>query len=148
MADATNYAENLVVDLLFRNGSGNLYLGLLTAITDAEAGSVTEVAGGNYARVAVPKTVSAWAGTQGAGTTVASTGSSGETSNNGDVTFPAPSANWGTITGVGVYDSATGGNLLYVHQLLNSSGVAITRSILAGDDAPYFGAGQLKITVS
>ena len=37
----------------------------------------------------------------------ASTGTGGNTSNNNAITFPAPSANWGVVTSVGVFDAAT-----------------------------------------
>lgn len=145
MAAFTDGFENKLVDFLFRGqalglanstagagtGPANWYFGLLTATpTDSTAG--TEVSGGSYARVSVASALANWAGTQGAGTTVASSGTGGTTSNNGVVTFPAPSANWGTITGMGLYDSLTGG-LLCVYCALTAS-----KTVNNGDAAPTF----------
>lgn len=39
--------------------------------------------------------------------------SSGQTSNTQDVLFPIASETWGAITHIGIYDSLTGGNLLF-----------------------------------
>jgi len=153
MSDATNYAENQLIDTLFRGGSGNWYVGLLTAITAAETGAVTEVASaGGYARVAIPKTTDAWAGTQGAGTTGASSGTSGQTSNNAAITFPAPTTDWAPasapLVGLGLWDAPAGGNLWFVHQLTNSSGTVVSRTVLAGDDPPFFAPSALTMTLA
>ncbi|MEK4715327.1 phage tail fiber protein [Sporosarcina sp. FSL K6-5500] len=37
----------------------------------------------------------------------------GQTSNNADVSFPIATESWGTISHIGIYDSATEGNLLF-----------------------------------
>lgn len=37
----------------------------------------------------------------------------GQTSNNADVLFPIATEYWGNITHIGIYDSQTGGNLLF-----------------------------------
>ena len=71
------------------------YLALFTALADGEAGSVTEVTGGGYARQ-----------------TVAFTTSGNTTSNNAAVEFPTATANYGTVTHVGVYDASSSGNLM------------------------------------
>jgi hypothetical protein len=100
-----------------------------------------EVSGGSYARVAVTSSLSNWAGTQGSGTTVASSGTSGTTSNNNTITFPAPTANWGTITGVGIFDASTSGNLLFYGALSQS------KTVNNGDAAPNFPAAALSVQV-
>lgn len=135
MAAFSDFAENKIIDWLFRaqaigitgataaagTGPATLYIGLLTANpTDSTAG--TEVSGNAYARVAVTSSLANWAGTQSAGSTTASSGTGGTTSNNGVITFPTPSATWGTVTGFGVYDASTGGNLL-IHSALTASKV-------------------------
>ena len=105
--------------------------------TDNTAG--TEVTGNAYARVGVTSSMSAtgWAGTQGAGTTVASSGTSGTTSNNGIITFPTPTpAGWGAVTAVGIYDAATVGNLLIY------SALTVGKTINVGDSVT-FPAGSL-----
>jgi len=116
------------------------YIGLLTA-APSDTGGGTEVSGGSYARVAVACTLAAFAGTQAAGSTTASTGTGGTTSNNAAITYPAPTANWGTVTHYAEYDAPTGGNLLTWDALTAS------RVILNGDPAPSFSIAQLQITV-
>ena len=115
MASLTNYTQNKIIDWLFRGQvfapPATLYFALVTTASSAAANG-TEVAGNNYARVAVASSLANWAGTQGAGTTAASSGTSGATSNNGVLLWPTPSASWGTIVGVEVWDAATAGNYL------------------------------------
>jgi len=140
MAAMTDYLENKIIDWLLRGQSftppSTVYVALFTA-APTDAGGGTEVSGGSYARVGVACTLSNWAGTQGAGTTTASTGSSGTTSNNVAITFPAPTANWGTVTAFGLFDAPTGGNLL-IYGNLNTP-----KTINNGDAAPSFAAGAL-----
>lgn len=152
MAMLSDFMENKLIDWLFRaqaigitgataaagTGPATLYVGLYTANpTDAAGG--TEVTGGAYARVAVTSALTAWAGTQGAGTTVASSGTTGTTSNNAAVTFPAPTANWGVVTGFGIFDAATAGNLLIWGALTTN------KTVNNGDPAPSFAAAALSL---
>ena len=155
MAAFTDFAENKIIDWLFRGqaigitgasaaagtGPTNLYVGLFTTNpTDSTAG--TEVSGGAYARVTVASTLANWAGTQAAASTVASSGNTGTTSNNGAITFPAPSgANWGVITGFGIFDASTGGNLL-VYGALSTS-----KTVNQNDAAPSFAAAALTFQI-
>lgn len=116
MAAMSDYLENKLVDQIFRGQAytfpSTLYVGLLTA-TPSDTGGGTEVSGNAYARVAVTNSLANWAGTQGAGTTVASSGATGTTSNNTAITFPTPTATWGTVVAFGIYDAASSGNLLF-----------------------------------
>lgn len=143
MSALSDYLENKIVDLILRGQAlaapANVYVGLLTA-APADAGGGTEVSGGSYARVAVVGSLANWAGTQGAGTTVASSGSGGTTSNNGVITFPTPSAGWGTVTHVGVYDAASGGNLLW------HSALGVAKTINTGDSVS-FPPGTLSLQI-
>jgi hypothetical protein len=82
-----------------------------------------------------------FAGTQGAGTTVASTGTTGTTSNNGAIAFPVPSATWGNVYYVGVFDAATGGNLLAYSPLTTM------RTVSNGDPAPSFAVGAFTFQI-
>lgn len=154
MAAMSDFLENKLIDWLFRGqaigitgasaaaGSGptNLYVGLFTA-NPTDAGGGTEVTGGSYARVTVASSLTNWAGTQAAASTVASSGTSGTTSNNGAITFPAPTANWGTITGFGIFDATSGGNLLLWGSLTTS------KTVNNGDAAPAFSAASLSIQI-
>lgn len=154
MGALTDAFENKLIDWQLRGqalglngttagaGSGfaNVYIGLITAAgSDSAVG--TEVTGGNYARVAVPCTLAAWAGTQGAGTTTVSTGSSGTTSNNNVITFPAPNANWGQAVEFAIFDSLTGGTEIA------RAALPSPKTINAGDPAPSFAAGALTYQV-
>lgn len=109
-----------------------------------KAGTMPEVAAsGGYARVAVAASLTAWAGTQGAGTTTASSGTSGTTSNNAAITFPSPTAAWqGTnayIIGSALFDASTAGNAW-------SFGVdPNTHTVNNGDQAPSVPAGSLTV---
>lgn len=154
MAAWSDFAENKLIDFLFRgqalgitgasaaagSGPATLYVALFTA-SPADAGGGTEVSGGAYARVAVTSSLANWAGTQGAGTTAASSGTSGTTSNNNPITFPSPTANWGSVVAVGIYDAATGGNLIAWGALTAS------KTVNNGDAAPTFTAGALQFQV-
>ena len=95
----SNYLETEILDHVFAGAAYTApttkYLALFTALADGEAGSVTEVTGGGYARQ-----------------TVAFTTSGNTTSNNAAVEFPTATANYGTVTHVGVYDAASSGNLM------------------------------------
>lgn len=154
MAAMSDVLENKLIDWLLRGqaigitgasaaagtGPTNTYVALFTA-NPSDAGGGTEVTGGSYARVTVASSMANWAGTQGAGTTVASSGTSGTTSNNNAITFPAPTANWGVITGVGIYDASTGGNLLLWGALTTS------KTVNNGDAAPSFVAAALSFQI-
>lgn len=140
----TDYLENKLVDWLIRGQAytppATLYVSLLTgACSDSSAG--TEVTGGSYARVAVTAGLTQWAGTQSAGSTTASSGTGGTTSNNATITFPAPTANWGTVTHFAIDDASTSGNRLVCQALTTS------KTINNGDAAPSFAAGALTIQV-
>lgn len=144
MAALSDYLENKLIDQLFRGQAytfpTTLYVGLYTA-NPTDVGGGTEVTGGSYARVAVTSSLANWAGTQGAGTTVASSGTTGTTSNNNAITFPAPTANWGVVTGMGIFDAASAGNLLVFSALTTS------KTVNNGDAAPSFPAASLTVQI-
>lgn len=139
MTAMSNYLENKIVDLVLRGQAytppATVYFALLTG-APSDTGGGTEVSGGSYARVAVTASLANFAGTQSAGSTLASSGTSGTTSNNGTITFQAPTANWGVATHVAVYDAASAGNLLLWAPLTTS------KTINNGDTAPSFAAAQ------
>lgn len=87
---------------------------VLTEQYDAlEAGTAfVEPVSADYARVAVLSSLANWSGTQGPGTTVASTGTDGTIENNNPITYPdAATAGYGKVGMFGFFDAATGGNL-------------------------------------
>jgi hypothetical protein len=154
MAAMTDFLENKIIDWLFRaqaigitgasaaagTGPTSLYLALFTA-TPSDTGGGTEVSGGSYARVAVTSSLANWAGTQAAASTVASSGTGGTTSNNAAITFPAPTANWGTVTSFAIMDASTAGNMLFYGALTTS------KTINSGDAAPSFAAAALTMQI-
>ena len=141
----SDYLANKLIDFIFRGQAftfpATMYEALLTAAPN-NAGGGTEVGGGGgYARVAVAGSLTSWAGTQAAGTTAASTGSSGQTSNNASIAFAGPvTAAWGAIGWQAEYDAAAGGNLLFWAPL------NATKSVAAGASAPSYQAGARTIT--
>lgn len=154
MAALSDVFENKLIDFLLRgqalsltnstaaaaSGPTSTYVGLFTT-NATDAGGFVEVTGGSYTRVAVASSLANWAGTQGAGTAVASSGTTGTTSNNTILTFPAPTAAWGVVTGIGVFDATTAGNLLFYSALTTS------KTINNGDAAPSFAAAALTFQI-
>lgn len=145
MAALSNYLENELIDWLMRAQTyippSSLYIALYTTAPTAAGGGV-EVSGGSYARVAVVSSLADWAGTQGAGTTAISSGTSGTTSNNSNITYPTPTAGWGTVVAFGVLDASTSGNLLFFANLTTA------KTINNGDSPPIFQNAQLTFSLS
>jgi hypothetical protein len=139
----SDYLENKIIDQVFRGQAytfpTTLYVGLYTA-APSDTGGGTEVTGNAYARASVAASLANFAGTQGAGTTVASSGTTGTTSNNGSITFPTPTASWGAVTSFGIFDAASAGNLLFYGTL------TITKTINQGDTVT-FPAASLSIQI-
>jgi hypothetical protein len=102
------------------------------------SGTYAEPVGGSYARVAITGSLANWAGTQGAGTTVASTGTSGVTSNNAAITFAAPTGNWGVAFGIMLADAASAGNGWLIAPFTNP------KTINNGDAAPTVAIAALS----
>lgn len=143
MAQASDYLENKLIDHLFRTATFSkpaaLHVALFTA-APSDAGGGTEVSGGSYARVNLAPLDANWKATQG-GVSGNSSGTGGATSNASVITFPSPTANWGTVTHFGIFDASSAGNLL-VHGALTAN-----RTILNGDPAPSFPIDALVVTV-
>lgn len=98
------------------------YVSLHTAVPTGGA----EVAGGGYARQSFPYTIT------GADPSVAG--------NNAVITFPTATANWGTVTHVGIYSALTGGTLIAWSSLTVSKTVST-------DDVVKFSANSLTFTL-
>jgi hypothetical protein len=140
----SDYLENKIIDWAIRGQTftppASQYFALATtAGSDVACG--TEVTGGSYARVAVTSSLANWAGTQSAGSTTASTGTSGTTSNNATITFPAPTAAWGSVTEYCVFDAASAGNLLW------RTALTTPKTINNGDAAPSFAIGAATFQI-
>lgn len=109
-----------------------LFIALFTA-APSDSGGGTEVTGGAYARVAVAPADANWTG---------ASATDGLTDNAADITFPAPTANWGSITHFAIMDRLTGGNYLF-HGALGTA-----KTVNNGDPAPKFVAGALDVTLA
>ena len=104
----SNYLETKVLDHVFGGTAytapSTLYLSLHTANPDEDgSGAEVSTSGTAYARQ-----------------TVAFTTSGNTTSNTSAVEYPTATANFGTVTHVGVYDASTAGNLLCYAALTSS----------------------------
>ncbi len=136
MSDASNAVEVKVYNQLFRPGTAvtwhtELWAALFTAVSNADAGTGTEVSGGSYARVDVSAAFGAPDSTTGTG------------SNTVDVEFPLQTADWGVVTHVGLMDAITGGTAVTRLRALSAS-----KNILNGDPAVRFAIGELVASVA
>jgi hypothetical protein len=113
---ATNYLERRILHYIFKNDSlsfnspgDSIYVGLATAVSAAETGSLTEATFTNYARQQV--TTSGW-------TTIGDDTTDTQTATNAsNIEFPASGGTTETITHVFVADALTSGNILFVGDL-------------------------------
>lgn len=139
-AALTDYAENKIVDCALRGQScgfpATWYIALFTTTcTDAGPGTEVSTSSTGYARQSVTASLTNFAGTQSAGSTVASSGTGGTTSNNGAITWSASTASWGTIQSVGFMDASSSGNRWICIDLTSSfnvSAAGVTVSFPAG----------------
>jgi hypothetical protein len=99
------------------------YIGLFTSDPTDTGAAGTEVTGGSYVRTAATFTVT------------------GDTaSNSGAVEFPAATADWGTVSHIGVFTASSGGTML-VHAALTAS------KAIATGDVFRIPTGDLDITL-
>ena len=114
---ATNYLERRLVQFLFKNNSlsfsspgDSIYVGLCTAVSAAETGSVTEASFGGYARQQVA--AASW-------TTIGADSTDTQTAKNTSaIEFPAKTDSGNvTITHVIIADASSSGNILFVGAL-------------------------------
>jgi hypothetical protein len=143
----TDYSRNKILDFQHRGQSytpaAARHLALFTVMPTASTGG-TEVAVSGYARISYAPNMTNWSGTQSAGSTSASSGTSGEISNNVEVEFEdSATVAWTGIVGWGEFDASSGGNLLHWGEIVDSAGDPITRSFSVGDEVK-FEAGTLK----
>ena len=114
MAELSDYLENKLLDHVLRGTSytspTTVYVGLYTS-DPGDDNSGTEVSGGSYARQAISVT----------------TASGGIVTSSADVTFPQATADWGTVSHIGLLDAVSSGNLL-MH-----TGLTTSKTISPGD---------------
>src|SRR6266550_8438200 len=88
------------------SAAATLYVGLFTATPVAGGGGV-EVTGGSYVRFSVTNNVANFPASSG-----------GAKSNGTAWTFVTATGAWGTITGIGIFDASTSGNMYYFADLV------------------------------
>lgn len=128
MAEMSNYLENAMINAVLRNTSytspTTVYVGLYTSDpTDANSG--TEVSGGSYARTSV----------------TFGSPSNGVSTNSAAVEFPQATADWGTVSHIGILDASSSGNLLF-HTPLDTS------KAIATGDIFKISSGNLSVTLA
>lgn len=129
MANLSNYAEDKVLDHLFKNTSytsPTAYIGYFNnSITDASV--PTEVSGNNYARVEISSKMGS--------------SSSGTISNTSAITFPAASGgDHGVVTAIAIFDASSSGNMIAYGDLTTS------KTISDGDQL-NIAIGNLQISI-
>lgn len=101
----TNAFQKVVLDHVLGKSAytmpTNWYAGLMTVAPNDTGTGFTEVTGGSYARVTVAA----------AGWNAATAGEPTVGDNVGAITFPAATADWGTVVAVGLWDASTAGNM-------------------------------------
>ena len=130
MAGFSDYLEDKVLDHVFGGNAytapSTLYVALYTS-APSDTGGGTEVSGGGYVRQTATFTVS------GTNPTTAS--------NTGAIEYPTATANYGTVTSVGIFDASSSGNLLAYANLTASK-------VVSTGDVFSFNAGDLDVTLA
>ncbi len=128
----TDLVNNKVLDCFFGGSTivppSTLYVGLSLA-RSYKGGYVSEPTGGSYARVAVSNNPGMFPAA-----------SAGTKANAEAITFPSPSAAWGTVLSVFVADSPTEGNVLAMADLPGP------RTIEGDDPAPRIAINALFLS--
>lgn len=113
MANISTYLADKLLDHMLGKtayAEPTVYVGLYTTVPTMPAGTGgTEVSGGSYARVELTGNTAAAA--------------SGSAASSADLNFATATASWGTIAGIGLFDAATAGNLLWAGPLTASKAV-------------------------
>ena len=117
----TNHGEDKLLTL-FKN-DGSYYLALFTA-APGETGGGAEVTGGAYARQLVTFGEPA----------------EGTMKNSAAIEFPTATADWGTAVSWGLFDAASGGNLVWYGE------ITTPKELLAGD-IYRINTGNLTLTM-
>jgi len=132
MSKLANFLEDELMDHVMKNGDWTRPTGMWIGLCDSDpgeaatGGNLSELDGGDYARVSVGTN---WA-----------TASSRATSNNTILIFPEASAAWGTATHFVVVSSGSGAGNVYVY------GEISPNKIIGSGDNPTIASGDLDIS--
>lgn len=133
---ASNYLNTKQMDFLLKGTAWSapttIYVALFTTVPNLDGTGGVEVSstGTAYKRIGIAQGTG-WTNAVGANLTY---------SNVDILSFETPTANWGTIRGIGLFDAETDGNLLYTGYLVTPKTVSGT------DNAPRILANQLRIS--
>lgn len=125
-----NFWENELLDHVMGKGSytpPTIYVGLSTSDPLDDGSGLAEPTGNGYARIT----------TAAANWDVAV---DGLIDNGVELSFPAATGSWGTVTHLCFFDAATAGNLL-------ASGALTVPKAISSGDTPKFAAGDLDVVL-
>lgn len=133
MSEMSDYLEQQIIDHLFRTATfakpAAIFMALFT-VDPTDSGGGTEVTGGAYAREEVVQLDANWN----------APGTTGLTDNVNDIVFTTASgADWGTVTGMAIFDAVTGGNMLMWSALS-------ANKVVNDGDTFKFSVGDLDVT--
>ena len=132
MSAIGDFAENAIQDWFWRGIAmtppGTIYLALYTATPTDASDSGTEVSAGGYARKAIVKGTAAW-----------NASSAGTVTNLPAVIVGTATADWGTVTALAFYDTASGTGNEYWWGTLTAS------KVVQNGDIFQFAAGSISI---
>lgn len=136
MSDFTDYMEGIIQDWMSQGvdaptAPATIYVGLHTADPGEAPDGSNEVAAGDYSRVGV---------TAGTGFNTGTSGDASTFSNANLISFSQATSDWGVVSHVSLWDSATAGNAIAAYALNNS------KSINTNDTAE-FEAGDLSFQI-
>ncbi|MCK7503263.1 MAG: hypothetical protein MZV70_03580 [Desulfobacterales bacterium] len=130
---ASDYFENVLLNHAFKVAEytppAHIYIALCkSTLDDTHTGTTLpgEVTGGGYERTACDD----WAIYE-----------TGKIDNDGSVSFPQATADWGTITDIALCDAQTGGNILTYGKLY------LYKPVVVGD-VPTFEAGSIRVSLT
>lgn len=137
MAGFTSAYQKKILDYIFKGTAiaspappATWRVALFTTNPIADDTGAVEVTGGSYARASI--TQAQWTAA------TAPAGGPSVLENTAAVTFPAATADWGTVVGFGLYDLASAGTLI-------AWGVISPGKVISNGDTASFAAGQLDI---
>ncbi len=129
----TDYLNNKVLDLVLGGssllGPTTVYVGLSLGASN-KAGSISEPSfSAGYSRIAVANTLVNFPAA-----------SNGTKSNANPVSFPSPTASWGTIVSVFLADAMSGGNILAMADL------SLPKSVSSGNGGPRIATNAMFLS--
>lgn len=143
MSALTDAWENKFIDFVLRAQAWTISASLtvpLYSSAPGETGGGTKLTYTGYADLTITRSLANWAGTQSAGSTTASSGTGGQSSNNIALTYGAPTA--------GGPQTAVASALCDGAEVGIPFALTTSRTLNNGDAAPSFAIGAIVVTVA